>query len=119
MPLNPTKEVEIIIKTTDKSLLDDLKAENIPDLRMSQRHFHVNVADTKIIENLFTYVIVPSTIFALKAFGAWLFKRFKEKIPDNTTINNEKIVNYQQINTINYNISLEISQENTQKNKKD
>jgi hypothetical protein len=108
MTSTPTKKVQIEIETSDKSLLSDLRCENIPDLFLSERRKTCD--EPGLISPLLIVVINTSSIVALDVFSTWLCDRFIKKNPDKIIINNIEIVDGQQILVIMDRYILQIEQ---------
>jgi hypothetical protein len=93
--------VTIEIHTEDRSLLSELRSENIPDLRLSTRTLTCDSADwIQIVEKIFTFIIDTSSTVSLSLLSSWLYDRFKEKEPKTVIVNNITIINHQEISSV-------------------
>lgn len=109
----PEKIVSIEIKTSDKSLISDLKDVNIPDLKIAQRLSFCDSAEwIPPAEKLIAVIIDSSSAIALSLLSSWLYDRFIKKKPNETTINNTNIVNNPENITIVINNSIQIIKDN-------
>jgi len=100
--------ITIEIHTEDRSLLSDLRSENIPDLRLSTRTFTCDSPDwIPQVEKILTFIADTSNTVSLSLLSAWLYDRFKEKEPEKVIVNNITIINHQEIvNVINNHIQI-------------
>ena len=117
-PLTSTLEVimspsaiTIEIHTEDRTLLSDLRSENLPDVRLSTRAFTCDSPDwIPPVEKILTFIVDTSSTVSLSLLSAWLYDRFKKKVPEKVIVNNITIVNHQEIaNVINNYIKVEDS----------
>jgi hypothetical protein len=89
----PSKTIQLEIKTSDESLFSDLKAENIQDLKLSQRIFTCDSADwIPPTVKVLTIIVSTSKEISLALLSAWLYDRFKNKQPEKASINGTDIV---------------------------
>ena len=100
MTLSP---VIIEIHTNDKDLLSDLRSENMPDIRLSQKVFTCDSPDwIPPVEQILTFILNTANTVALQLLSEWLCDRFKRNEPEKLIVNNITIFNHQEIvNVIN------------------
>jgi hypothetical protein len=84
--------IKIEIETSDKSLLDDLRSENIPGLQLLRPSFTKDSIDwvPPVVET-FKFIVYASTVIELNILSLWLCDRFVKKKPDKATINGTEV----------------------------
>ena len=90
--------ITIEIRTEDRSLLSDLRSENIPELRLSIRTFTCDSPDwIPPVEKILTFIVDTSNTVSVSLLSAWLYDRFKVKKPEKVIVNNITVINHQDI----------------------
>lgn len=92
---------ELVIKTSEKKFLKDLRKENIPDLVIEERVFRMDSSEFIIdASTIITVVISSASTVALSLFSQWLYDYFKNKNSKEATINNTNIINNPKQSTV-------------------
>ncbi len=108
--------LELNLRTDDKELMDELKAQNFKGITFSTRHFTTDSMPTEIREFICTHAITIFDAAAGTLLASWLENRFKKKPARKTTINGIDVSkNSGQITII---INKFIQQNNTDENDK-
>jgi hypothetical protein len=103
---------EIIIETTDKDFIKDLRQINIPDIEIWE---DMAKADSLINSyNIITFTLGILTSVACGFFANWLYDRSKKKSSSVTTINQYNITKNISINEINIIINYPKDNQNKQ-----
>ena len=87
---------ELTITTTDENFARDLKAANIPGLKISVQHFRMDDTELSflpVVIMIGTVIGTAAGTIALNLFSNWLYDRIKKDSTHVTTINEQNITN--------------------------
>jgi hypothetical protein len=86
--------VKIELKTSDKSLFNDLAVEKIPGVKVGMRMGFTDCAEcTPVVDAIVTLTITIIGGSAGSLLASFLKERFINKVPEIATINNQSVVN--------------------------
>jgi len=103
--------LEILVITSDQSMLDDLCAESIPDLELTKMHGTLDSANGIIPSDLIFMVKITAYSVSLSLLSQWLYDRIIKRKPNKATINGQEVSkDPSQISNIINNLNIQIDQ---------
>lgn len=87
-----------MIRTKDRELLSDLRAEGFPDLHLAFRAFTCDSQDwVPAVEKIYTYIFETANTISLSLLSNWLYERLQKKKPEQLIINDITLIDNNEI----------------------